>query len=344
MPSGCTQPPTSCPRTRGSTSIRTRSAGSAWSTATPTGSASRASIRSSSTGWRCRSSRPIPVEADRFYAQPGMAQRNLSFDWYPVGSGPYMLTVNNPNRHMVLERNPNFPAEPYPSRGRARATRRPACWPMPGNRMPFIDRVVFSLEKESIPYWNKFLQGYYDASGITLGHLRSGGPVTGSGDAQLTPSNAGAGHPAADLGGHLASCTWASTCSTRWWAGTPSARASCARPSRSPSTRKSSSPSSSTGAASPRRAPIPPGIFGYRERRGGHQPLRVRLGGRRAAPQVDRGRQAAAGRGRLSRRHRPRERQAAHDLFRQHHERASGAKARTRLADASSSTGSTCSW
>ena len=33
--------------------------------------------------------------------------------------------------------------------------------------MPFIDRVVFSREKESVPYWNKFLQGYYDSAGIS---------------------------------------------------------------------------------------------------------------------------------------------------------------------------------
>jgi oligopeptide transport system substrate-binding protein len=26
---------------------------------------------------------------------------------------------------------------------------------------------VFTREKEQIPYWNKFLQGYYDASGIS---------------------------------------------------------------------------------------------------------------------------------------------------------------------------------
>ena len=30
-----------------------------------------------------------------------------------------------------------------------------------------MDRAVYSLEKESIPYWNKFLQGYYDTSGIS---------------------------------------------------------------------------------------------------------------------------------------------------------------------------------
>src|SRR4029453_13010161 len=54
--------------------------------------------------------------------------------------------------------------------------------------MPFIDRVVFSLEKETIPYWNKFLQGYYDASGITSDTFDQVIRVTGSGDAQLTPA------------------------------------------------------------------------------------------------------------------------------------------------------------
>ena len=36
-----------------------------------------------------------------------------------------------------------------------------------GRRMPFIDKLVFTLEKEGIPRWNKFLQGYYDNSGIS---------------------------------------------------------------------------------------------------------------------------------------------------------------------------------
>ena len=36
-----------------------------------------------------------------------------------------------------------------------------------GQPLPLIDQVVFTLEKETIPYWNKFLQGYYDASGIS---------------------------------------------------------------------------------------------------------------------------------------------------------------------------------
>jgi ABC-type transport system substrate-binding protein len=33
-------------------------------------------------------------------------------------------------------------------------------------QVPFIDKAIYSLEKENIPVWNKFMQGYYDASGI----------------------------------------------------------------------------------------------------------------------------------------------------------------------------------
>ena len=108
---------------------------------------------------------PVPPEADRFYAQPGFAERNLTLDWYPVGTGPYYLTVNNPNRQMVLERNPNFGGESYPTEGEP-GDAEAGLLADAGKPLPFIDKVVFSLEKEQIPYWNKFLQGYYDASAI----------------------------------------------------------------------------------------------------------------------------------------------------------------------------------
>ena len=109
---------------------------------------------------------PIPWEAERFYSQPGMSEgKNLSLDWYPVGTGAYMLTLNDPNRMMVLERNPNFTGEPYPSEGEI-GDKAAGLLDDAGKPMPFIDKAVFSLEKESIPYWNKFLQGYYDRSGI----------------------------------------------------------------------------------------------------------------------------------------------------------------------------------
>jgi ABC-type transport system substrate-binding protein len=127
----------------------------------------------------------IPPEADRFYSQPGMKEKNITLDWYPVGTGPYMLTVNNPNRQMVMERNPNFHGENYPIEGEA-ADREKGLLADAGKALPFIDRIVFSLEKEDIPSWNKFLQGYYDASGIGSDSFDQAIQVSNQGKAGLT--------------------------------------------------------------------------------------------------------------------------------------------------------------
>jgi ABC-type transport system substrate-binding protein len=128
---------------------------------------------------------PVPREADRFYSQPGMAEKNLSLDWYPVGTGPYMLTENNPNSRMVLERNPNFHGETYPCEGDP-GDREKGLLADCGKALPFIDQVVFTREKESIPYWNKFLQGYYDASGISSDSFDQAVRLNVGGDVQLT--------------------------------------------------------------------------------------------------------------------------------------------------------------
>ena len=129
---------------------------------------------------------PMPWEAERFYTQPGMKERNISLDWYPVGTGAYMLSVNNPNRQMVLSRNPNFHAQYYPTEGDPgdadKGLLRDA-----GKAMPFIDKVIYSLEKENIPYWNKFLQGYYDVSGVSSDSFDQAIQFGSQGEAVLTP-------------------------------------------------------------------------------------------------------------------------------------------------------------
>jgi oligopeptide transport system substrate-binding protein len=130
---------------------------------------------------------PVPWEAERFYAQPGMAERNISLDWYPIGSGPYMLTVNNPNLQMVMERNPNFHGERYPSEG-APGDAEAGLLDDAGKPLPLIDKVIYSLEKESIPTWNKFLQGYYDASGISSDSFDQAIQLGAGGDINLTPA------------------------------------------------------------------------------------------------------------------------------------------------------------
>ncbi|MDH5258949.1 MAG: ABC transporter substrate-binding protein, partial [Gammaproteobacteria bacterium] len=104
---------------------------------------------------------PMPEEAIRFYAQPGLKDKNISLDWYPVGTGAYMLTTNNPNREMVMEKNPNYRDVFYPRVG-ATGDTEAGLLRDAGSKLPFVDKVVYKLEKETIPYWNKFLQGYYD--------------------------------------------------------------------------------------------------------------------------------------------------------------------------------------
>lgn len=128
---------------------------------------------------------PVPREVDRFYHQPGMAAKNLTLDWYPVGTGPFMLTRNDPNSRMILERNPNFHGETYPCQGEPEDALDGLLADC-GKPLPFIDKAVFSREKESIPYWNKFLQGYYDASGISSDSFDQAVRLGVGGEVQLT--------------------------------------------------------------------------------------------------------------------------------------------------------------
>ena len=130
---------------------------------------------------------PMPWEAERFYMQPGLAERNINLHWFPIGTGPYMLTENNPNLRMVLERNPNFRGEPYPVEG-SEEDRAAGLLDDAGREMPFIDRAVYALEKEAIPRWNKFLQGYYDSSGIGSDSFDQAVQFGSGGEAALTPA------------------------------------------------------------------------------------------------------------------------------------------------------------
>ena len=128
---------------------------------------------------------PIPPEAERFYAQDGMRERNLILDWWPVGSGPYYLSENNPNQRMVLTRNPYYDSETYPTAGEA-GDAAAGLLVDAGKPLPLIDQIVFTLEKETIPYWNKFLQGYYDASGISSDSFDQAVQVNVGGEATVT--------------------------------------------------------------------------------------------------------------------------------------------------------------
>lgn len=129
---------------------------------------------------------PIPWEVDQFYSEPGMAEKNLSFDWYPIGTGPFMLTENNPNRRMVMVKNPNYRIEYFPTNGSLKDKQK-GYMAHAGARIPLIDKAVFILEKETIPRWNKFLQGYYDLSGVATDSFDQAIAVNSAGGIALTP-------------------------------------------------------------------------------------------------------------------------------------------------------------
>jgi ABC-type transport system substrate-binding protein len=130
---------------------------------------------------------PMPWEADAFYSQAGLREKNITLDWFPVGTGAYFLAENNPNRRMILLKNPNFHGETYPTEGENDDAKNGLLTDA-GKSLPFIDKVVFMLEKETIPYWTKFLQGYYDLSGISSDSFDQAVQFTGSGGVALTPS------------------------------------------------------------------------------------------------------------------------------------------------------------
>jgi ABC-type transport system substrate-binding protein len=130
---------------------------------------------------------PLPWEADLFYAQPGMNDKNLSFGWYPIGTGPFMLSKNNPNRRIILSRNPYFRQEYFPAKGSIEDVKK-GYLDHAGELLPLIDKAVYTLEKESIPRWNKFLQGYYDASGVSADSFDQAIHISRTGEPKLSQS------------------------------------------------------------------------------------------------------------------------------------------------------------
>ncbi len=128
---------------------------------------------------------PMPWEADVFYSQQGLIDKNITLDWQPIGTGAYMLEENNPNLRMVMLKNPNYHADFYPTEGEEGDKER-GLLKDAGKQLPFIKKAVYRLEKESIPYWNKFLQGYYDASGIASDSFDQAVQFTGDGELALT--------------------------------------------------------------------------------------------------------------------------------------------------------------
>ncbi len=229
---------------------------------------------------------PVPIEADRFFSQPGMSRKNLVLDWYPIGTGPFMLTENNPNARMVLERNPNYRAESYPCEGEP-GDREAGLLADCGRPIPFIDRVVFTREKEAIPYWNKFLQGYYDSSGIASDNFDQAVRVSIEGETAVSPEMEAKGirlETSVETSSRYMAFNWLDPV-------VGGLGATEAERTRARKLRQAISIAIdweefvsifANGRGIPGQGPIPPGIFGYRDGREGMNPLVYEWEGGRA--------------------------------------------------------------
>ncbi len=132
---------------------------------------------------------PIPWEADYFYHQEVLRAKNISLDTAPIGSGAYYLAKSNPAAQMVLRRNPRFHKEYYPSLSSKEVADMglsPSLLHDANQTLPFVDEVHYRLEKESIPLWNMFLQGYYDASGVSADTFNQAVQIGSSGSMRLS--------------------------------------------------------------------------------------------------------------------------------------------------------------
>ena len=108
---------------------------------------------------------PIPREADRFFAQEPLVRRNLKLDNRPIGTGPYRMERLVAHKEIVFLRNENYRVDYFPNEGEP-SDGDNGLLEDAGAQIPFIDRAVYKREQESIPRWSKFLQGYYETSGI----------------------------------------------------------------------------------------------------------------------------------------------------------------------------------
>ena len=104
---------------------------------------------------------PVPWEAEEFYAQPGMAAMGLTYDIWPVGTGPFMLSEYHQDRLQVMVRNPNYRGEPYPCEGMP-GDKEAGLLDDCGKKTPFVDKIVIVGEREQVPQRAKFRQGFYD--------------------------------------------------------------------------------------------------------------------------------------------------------------------------------------
>ncbi len=84
---------------------------------------------------------------------------------HPVGTGPFTLKTWDRGRQIVLDRNPTFHTDFYPTKAADRFRER-GLLADAGARLPMLDRVSINIIKEHQPSWLNFMKGNQDVVAI----------------------------------------------------------------------------------------------------------------------------------------------------------------------------------
>lgn len=117
---------------------------------------------------------PIPAEAIR--------ELKNDLNSVEVGTGAFKLTNYNPNQQAVLERFAGYATSAYPSQG-DRIANEGDMLADAGKSLPFLDRVVFLIQKEQQTSWLNFMAGKIDILVLTKDYYQAA--LTSEG--KLTP-------------------------------------------------------------------------------------------------------------------------------------------------------------
>ncbi len=94
----------------------------------------------------------VPREAVEKYGE--------DFSFKPVGTGPFILESFIPKKHLKLRRNPNYHEVFYPAESEwTTDDRRERLHRAAGQRVPFLDRLEFTMFVEDQPMWLRFSEG-----------------------------------------------------------------------------------------------------------------------------------------------------------------------------------------
>lgn len=103
---------------------------------------------------------PVPQEAVKAYAD-----ENGNLTEHPVGTGPFVLKSWDRARKIVLDKNPNFHPDFYPTEG-SNDARQKGLLTDAGKTLPFLDQISLDIIKEEQPRWLNFMKGNEDQMGI----------------------------------------------------------------------------------------------------------------------------------------------------------------------------------